>query len=213
MLSPFFAPRHLLPTWPLQNISGSQGSPRISPVKDRNPGSTRVRRRRSSPAIPSWSGAAMTGKPRKGDRFHSDSRDRDFVAFPATGLATGKKKRPASHHATLPRHILSRVLVRMHALDYRVALHTLAAEAGYSQSHFVRIFRSTTGETPHQYLMQLRLQRAQELLAQPQMSLIDIAAACGFSNHAHMCRLFRRVLGITPSEFRRAMISGAWKAA
>jgi AraC family transcriptional regulator len=103
----------------------------------------------------------------------------------------------------LPRHILSRVLDRMHHLNSELNLQTLAAETGYSRSHFLRMFRLSTGYTPHRYLLHLRLKRAQELLKQPFLSLIDIAAVCGFSSHAHLSRAFRQLLGVTPSEYRR----------
>jgi AraC family transcriptional regulator len=84
-------------------------------------------------------------------------------------------------------------------------LQTLAAETGYSRSHFLRMFETATGLTPHRYLLQLRLERAQELIRKGSTSLIDIAALCGFSSHAHMSRVFRQVLGITPSQYRRSL--------
>jgi len=73
----------------------------------------------------------------------------------------------------------------------------------YSRSHFLRMFETATGLTPHRYLLQLRLERAQELMRKGSTSLIDIAALCGFSSHAHMSRVFRQLLGVTPSQYRR----------
>jgi AraC family transcriptional regulator len=103
----------------------------------------------------------------------------------------------------LPRHLLQRVLERMHDLIADLDLQTLAAESGYSRSHFLRMFEAATGLTPHRYLLQLRLERAQELMRKRSTSLIDIAALCGFSSHAHMSRVFRQLLGVTPSQYRR----------
>jgi AraC family transcriptional regulator len=103
----------------------------------------------------------------------------------------------------LPRHLLQRVLERMHDLAADLDLQTLAAETGYSRSHFLRMFETATGLTPHRYLLQLRLERAQELMRKGSASLIDIAALCGFSSHAHMSRVFGQVLGVTPSQYRR----------
>jgi AraC family transcriptional regulator len=103
----------------------------------------------------------------------------------------------------LPRHLLQRVLERMHDLVADLDLQTLAAESGYSRSHFLRTFEAATGLTPHRYLLQLRLERAQELIRKGSTSLIDIAALCGFSSHAHMSRVFRQLLGVTPSQYRR----------
>ncbi len=103
----------------------------------------------------------------------------------------------------LPRHLLQRVLERMHDLVADLDLQTLAAESGYSRSHFLRMFEAATGLTPHRYLLQLRLERAQQLMRKGSTSLIDIAALCGFSSHAHMSRVFRQLLGATPSQYRR----------
>jgi AraC family transcriptional regulator len=103
----------------------------------------------------------------------------------------------------LPRHLLRRVIERMQDLDTDLDLRTLAAETGYSQRHFIRMFRAATGQTPHRFLVELRLDHAKKLLRQHRASLIDVAAASGFSSHAHMTQVFRRVLGVTPSEFRK----------
>ena len=120
-------------------------------------------------------------------------------------LGTARKQTTRARAAALPQHLLGRVVERMHDLSSGVDLQTLAAETGYSRSHFLRMFRATTGCTPHRYLLQLRLRRAQELMKQGHTSLIDIAATCGFSSHAHMTRIFRQLIGVTPSSYRRSL--------
>jgi AraC family transcriptional regulator len=105
--------------------------------------------------------------------------------------------------SALPRHILRRVLDRMDDPLAKLDLATLAADSGYSRRHFLRMFHAATGYSPHQYVLQLRLKRAQELMRQRNISLIDIAAVCGFSSQAHLSKVFRQLLGVTPSEFRR----------
>ena len=105
----------------------------------------------------------------------------------------------------LPRHILRRVIDRMRNLDTELSLQVLAKESGYSRVHFVRMFRAATGYPPHNYLLKLRVDRARELLASPTLSLTDIALECGFSSHSHLSRVFRQVLGATPSEYRRSL--------
>src|SRR5262249_38394807 len=101
---------------------------------------------------------------------------------------------------------LRRVVDRMEAeLGTDLDLKTLAAESGYSRNHFLRMFRAATGYSPHQYLLHLRVKQAQALLKDPSLRLIDIARACGFSSHAQLSRLFRQVIGITPSEYRRTI--------
>ncbi len=107
--------------------------------------------------------------------------------------------------SALPRHLLDRVLGRMYDLRANLDLKTLAEDTGYSRGHFHRMFYAATGKTPHRYVLQLRLGRAQELLRQRQTALIDIAAECGFSSHAHMSRIFRQLLGISPREYRNSL--------
>ena len=73
-----------------------------------------------------------------------------------------------------------------------------------SRVHFVRCRRQRPGPA-HNYLLHLRLERVQELLKNPSMSLIDIALDCGFSSHSHMSRLFHKFVGVTPSDYRRGL--------
>ena len=120
-------------------------------------------------------------------------------------LEAAEKQKASSGVSALPRHLLQRVQERMHDLCTDLDLQTLAAESGYSRCHFLRMFRAATGYAPHRYLLQLRLERAQELMRRRATSLIDIAADCGFSSHAHMSRVFRQLLGVTPTEYRRNM--------
>ena len=105
----------------------------------------------------------------------------------------------------LPKHILRRVIERMRNLDTELSLQVLAKESGYSRVHFVRMFRAATGYTPHNYLLKMRVDRVRELLANHALSLTDIAFECGFSSHSHLSRVFRQVLGATPSEYRRSL--------
>jgi AraC family transcriptional regulator len=106
----------------------------------------------------------------------------------------------------LPPRPLRRVLERMRAnLSGNLDLATLAAETGYSRAHFLRTFRAATGQTPHRYLLELRLEKARALIAGSGRvtPLIDIAAECGFSSHAHLTAAFRSRFGASPSAYRR----------
>jgi AraC family transcriptional regulator len=122
-------------------------------------------------------------------------------------LYLNEKEHALSRRETspLPRHLLERVVERMRDLDAELDLPTLAAETGYSQRHFIRMFQAATGQSPHRFLVELRLERAKKLLQQNRTSLIDVAAACGFSSHAHMSNVFRKVLGVTPKEYRNSL--------
>jgi transcriptional regulator GlxA family with amidase domain len=83
-------------------------------------------------------------------------------------------------------------------------LATLAGVVGVSIHHFARGFKHSTGITPHHYLTQKRVERAQHLLADTELSLSEIAYAVGFSDQSHLARHFRQMLGVTPGQFRWA---------
>ena len=104
----------------------------------------------------------------------------------------------------LPPRILRRIRDRIEAeLDTQLSLASLAKESGYSREHFLRMFRTATGLTPHQYVLERRLSAAQRLLRQSRMLLVDIALQCGFASQTHMSDVFRKRLGVTPLEYRR----------
>jgi AraC family transcriptional regulator len=84
-----------------------------------------------------------------------------------------------------------------------LSLQSLANETGYSQGHFLTMFRATAGITPHQYLILRRIERVKLLLEEKKHSLIDIAQVCGFSSQGHMAYTFKAKTGMTISEFRR----------
>lgn len=84
-----------------------------------------------------------------------------------------------------------------------LALPTLAAAAGLSRAQFVRLFRNTTGTSPHRYVMRRRVERASELLQRTELPLAAIAADLGFSSQSHLNRLFRDFYSVTPGEVRR----------
>ncbi|HEY4046241.1 MAG TPA: helix-turn-helix domain-containing protein, partial [Acidobacteriaceae bacterium] len=132
-----------------------------------------------------------------------------LIAALATRLlyAARVEKQPVKRTVSpLPRRQLRRVLERMQAdLSANLNLATLAAESGYSRGHFLRTFRAATGQTPHDYLMELRLSKAQALISNRSMPLIDIAAACGFCSHAHLTTTFRLKFGLSPSKYRRGL--------
>jgi AraC family transcriptional regulator len=123
-------------------------------------------------------------------------------------LSFGGGTKPPSNNKVaygLPRHVLRRIIERMRCFDSDLSLQALANESGYSRVHFVRMFKAATGSSPHNYLLNLKLERARELLKNPSMPLIDIALDCGFSSHSHMSRLFHKFVGVTPSAYRRSL--------
>ena len=122
-------------------------------------------------------------------------------------LDVGAKGRSESRVTGLVPRVLNRVRGKIEAnLDADLSLESLAEESGYSRAHFLRMFRAATGLTPHQYVLNLRLRRAQERLRQPGSSIIDVVVSCGFASQSHMTSLFRQHLGMTPAQYRREPI-------
>ncbi len=100
---------------------------------------------------------------------------------------------------------LEQVIAELH--DDPAAAHTaesMAATAGLSVSQFERTFRKAFGTTPRQQLMRLRVENACRLLRNGDDSIANIAVSCGFFDHAHFTRTFRRFMGMTPADYRNA---------
>ncbi len=85
-----------------------------------------------------------------------------------------------------------------------VALSDIAAAAHLSPYHLARLFKQTLGVSPYQHVLQVRVNNARSLLAAGphRGSLADIAAAVGFADQSHLTRHFKRITGLTPSQFR-----------
>jgi AraC family transcriptional regulator len=99
---------------------------------------------------------------------------------------------------------MQRVLEYMQArLDQELPLTALAAVAQMSPYHFSRLFRQSTGLSPHQYILQQRIAWATRLLVEPQLSVAAIAKRVGFASQAHFTTIFRRWLGTTPRQYRQ----------
>jgi transcriptional regulator GlxA family with amidase domain len=104
-----------------------------------------------------------------------------------------------SAHGGLSPSAMRRVqeYVEVH-LGENIDLSMLAGVAGLSLHHFARQFKQSAGVTPHVYLTQTRVERAQEMLARTDLPQAQIALAVGFFDQGHLARHFRHMLGITP---------------
>ena len=132
------------------------------------------------------------------DRFHTRARltllpnlmTLDIEPRAHRGLSPGAKRRVVEY---MDAHV-----------DEPLTLESLARVAGLSVHHFARAFRQSTGEPPHQFLLRRRIERATEMLKQPELPLSEIALAVGFSDHSHFARHFRRLVGMSPGAARWA---------
>lgn len=103
----------------------------------------------------------------------------------------------------LSRPRLRQVLAYMKEnLHHDIRLQELAGLVGLSNFHFMRSFRQSTGSTPHQYLTQMRVSRAQSLLLLPQWTILQIADAVGFADPSRFSKVFRTSTGVSPSKWR-----------
>jgi AraC-like DNA-binding protein len=89
-------------------------------------------------------------------------------------------------------------------LEHEVPLAALAAVAQLSPSHFARLFKHTTGQTPHQYVRRCRLESAKQLLTETALPLLEIGLQVGIANHSAFTALFRKHVGTTPKAYRDA---------
>jgi AraC-like DNA-binding protein len=90
-----------------------------------------------------------------------------------------------------------------------VDVASMAAVAGLSKYHFLRLFRATYGITPGEYLSQRRIERAQDLLRATNLTVTEVCHAVGFSSLGSFSSRFRAVVGESPSDFQRRYAEGA----
>lgn len=89
-------------------------------------------------------------------------------------------------------------------LGENLAISLLANSVGVSEGYFSRAFRDSVGKTPFDYIIDRRVMRARQLILQGDSDLSAIANTCGFSSHSHMTETFRRRIGLSPSQLRKA---------
>jgi AraC family transcriptional regulator len=117
--------------------------------------------------------------------------------------AAGSEPGSAGHSALAPwqkRRVLDHIDA---SLGGPIKIEDLARIARLSPSYFAKAFRADLGRSPHAYIVDQRIERAQELMLTTDRSLASIAVACGLADHAHLTRLFRRAIGESPASWRR----------
>ena len=160
-----------------------------------------------SPAIAPLAGLLHTGL--------ADRTGPGRLALESLGVAlvaalvrdhTGTRPQAPAEPAGLSRGQLDRVLRHVEdRLADPLTVAELAGLARVSEFHFSRLFRATTGASPHQYLLGRRLARAHELLTGTDLPVAAVAARCGFADQSHLSRHARRAFGAPPAAVRAAV--------
>jgi AraC family transcriptional regulator len=106
--------------------------------------------------------------------------------------------------ANMPQLRLNRVIAYVEShLASDLSLSRLADVAGMSAFYFCRAFKQSTGITPHRYVLTRRMEQAKRLLETNGVSLLEIAEQVGFSDQSQFTRVFHRLVGTTPAQFRK----------
>jgi AraC family transcriptional regulator len=87
-----------------------------------------------------------------------------------------------------------------------LSLDEMAQSVGLSTAHFARMFRKSTGETPHQFVRRQRVERAKSILRDHDTRVLDVAVTCGFKTQQHFAQVFRDLCGVSPTEYRQARL-------
>jgi transcriptional regulator GlxA family with amidase domain len=121
-------------------------------------------------------------------------------------ISTVREPEPASRKtpSALPKWRLKRVVEYVTTnISEQITLADLAAAAGMSRMYFASQFRAATGMRPHDYVLQKRIERAQDLLRTTSEPLVEIALSVGFQTQAHFTTIFKKIAGNTPLRWRR----------
>ncbi len=139
----------------------------------------------------------------RGTGFYGDSMATTLSAHLLRHYSTRKYKL-REYEDGLPKQKLQQAFdyINEH-LGEDLSLTAIATELDMSQYYFCRLFKQSTGMTPHRYLIQQRVERAKLLLRRKELTIAHVAMECGFANPSHFAKHFRQYTGVTPKEFRR----------
>jgi AraC family transcriptional regulator len=116
---------------------------------------------------------------------------------------TGSGRATERNHGSLPAHKARRVQEYLQEnLSRKVSVTELAALCELSPGHFIRAFSTTFGQSPHQYLLGLRLSAAELMLVQSDLSITEVAYLSGFSSQSHLTTAMKRYKNSTPARIR-----------
>lgn len=105
--------------------------------------------------------------------------------------------------STLPKSKLKKILDFIELnIENQLSLGDLADEAGMSMFYFARMFKKSTGTSPHQFILERRIKYAKYLLIETEEPLVEVALSCGWANQSHFTTAFKRLVGVTPRHYR-----------
>ena len=136
-------------------------------------------------------------------RLFLDSVEQAMAVALVTGHAV--RHRPVQlYRGGLGSGRLRRIKELVHAkMEDDLSLDEMAESVGLSTAHFARMFRKSTGETPHQFVLRQRVERAKAMLRTSDVRILDVAVACGFRTQQHFAQVFRDVCRVSPTEYRQ----------
>ncbi len=115
---------------------------------------------------------------------------------------TAQKASVSTQPRGLPRYRLRQIIEHIDThLDQGLTLAELAVIAQLSPNYFTRLFKQSTGLTPHQYVIHQRVERAKRLLLKGEIAIAEIALEVGFAHQSHLNRHFKQWVGVTPKAF------------
>lgn len=113
----------------------------------------------------------------------------------------------ADFHLVRDARILKAEQILREKRNAALSVAMLASECGLSHAQFIRLFRESFGQTPSDYIVSLRLQKAKELLSQTELSVKKISEICGFENQYYFSNFFKHRVGYAPTDYRKNMLS------
>jgi AraC-like DNA-binding protein len=142
------------------------------------------------------------------DEIRSPSKHEVYAESLIGSIVAGLLDIPANREeradGRLTQAQMNRLVSHVDALgDYRMSVADMAAVVGLSESWFANVFKQTTGTTPWQWQLSKRIELSKQLLGESDLPVASIAVQLGFSDQAHLTKVFRQIVGETPAAWRR----------
>jgi AraC family transcriptional regulator len=139
-------------------------------------------------------------------RLFLDSVEQALAVALVNGYAV-RHRSVRTHRGGLGSARMRRIKEFVHAkMEDELTLCEMAQLVELSTAHFSRMFRKSTGESPHHFVLRHRVERAKEMLPAAESRVLDVAVACGFKTQQHFARVFRRMCGVSPTEYRQEFL-------